>query len=124
MLKWHHKSILLPKFYDQILRNLEQRSILIYIEEGNECRSSMANLTNLLTFLYSKNRYFPKGGGHCKISVKPINYLNPVQMVDFGEVSKFFGWSFVAGSLPVKVCEFTVIIVILLQISLIQSASG
>lgn len=47
--------------------------------------------------------YFPKGGGQCVIEVRPVQSLRPVTMVDVGSVTRFFGWSYVAGVLPLKV---------------------
>lgn len=52
-----------------------------------------------------KRGYFPKGGGHCKINISPIKELNSVDLTNFGNVESIFGWSFVAGSLPVKIAE-------------------
>lgn len=52
-----------------------------------------------------KRGYFPKGGGHCQIDITPIRQLNPVDLTNFGNVESFFGWSFVAGVLPVKVAQ-------------------
>lgn len=46
--------------------------------------------------------YFPKGGGHCKLFIKPIKRLNVCTLTDFGEINKVFGWSFVAGVLPLQ----------------------
>lgn len=52
-----------------------------------------------------KRGYFPKGGGHCKIAIPPIQQLNSVDLTNFGNVESIFGWSFVAGSLPLKIAE-------------------
>jgi len=52
-----------------------------------------------------KRGYFPRGGGHCVIDVKPILRLKSVDICDFGEVEEFFGWSFVAGTLPIKMAN-------------------
>lgn len=49
------------------------------------------------------SRYFPKGGGLCKINVKPVRHLKPIDLTNAGEVQSFFGWSFVSGTLPLKV---------------------
>lgn len=49
--------------------------------------------------------YFPKGGGQCKIQTKPLSQLHAVDLTDFGDVKNFFGWSFVAGTLPVKMAD-------------------
>lgn len=46
--------------------------------------------------------YFPKGGGEVVINVKPVNCLNGIEMTEFGNVSSIYGWSFTAGSLPLK----------------------
>lgn len=47
--------------------------------------------------------YFPKGGGYCKVSIQPINHFKCVELNDFGDIKSYFGWSFVAGTLPIKV---------------------
>jgi len=52
-----------------------------------------------------KRGYFPRGGGHCRIICKPINSLQPVQMIEFGRVLKLYGWSYVAGTLPIKLAQ-------------------
>ncbi|GAB0090405.1 RNA 3'-terminal phosphate cyclase [Sergentomyia squamirostris] len=59
------------------------------------------------TFEYELLRrgYFPRGGGHCVFSVNPIEKLKPVVSVDLGQVSKAYGWSFVAGTLPLRLAE-------------------
>lgn len=48
-------------------------------------------------------RYFPKGGGRCVVDVNPLRSLKAADITEFGSVERFFGWSFVAGTLPVKV---------------------
>ncbi|XP_037046686.1 RNA 3'-terminal phosphate cyclase isoform X2 [Bradysia coprophila] len=52
-----------------------------------------------------KRGYFPRGGGHCVIDIKPVIRLNSTEICDFGEVDSFFGWSFVAGTLPIKMAN-------------------
>ncbi|XP_059620274.1 RNA 3'-terminal phosphate cyclase [Phlebotomus argentipes] len=49
--------------------------------------------------------YFPRGGGHCVFSVRPVEKLKPVINVELGHVSKAYGWSFVAGTLPLQLAE-------------------
>lgn len=49
--------------------------------------------------------YFPKGGGHCVAHIKPVRSLRPVALVDFGAINRCFGWSFVAGALPIRVAK-------------------
>ncbi|KAJ3648913.1 hypothetical protein Zmor_020682 [Zophobas morio] len=46
--------------------------------------------------------YFPKGGGEVVINIEPIPKLDPIKIVDRGQITSVFGWSFVAGSLPIK----------------------
>lgn len=48
--------------------------------------------------------YFPKGGGHVVVNTKP-SLLNPVTLVDRGNITSIYGWSFVAGSLPIKLAH-------------------
>lgn len=57
----------------------------------------------LLSTDETSRRYFPKGGGVCRVVTKPIHQLSAIRLLDFGEVEKFFGWSFVSGTLPIKV---------------------
>lgn len=52
-----------------------------------------------------KYRYYPKGGGYCKINTRPVKSLNAIELLDFGEVEQIFGWSFVAGSLPIAIAD-------------------
>jgi RNA 3'-terminal phosphate cyclase (ATP) len=52
-----------------------------------------------------KRGYFPKGGGHVIVTIKPVASLNSVTLTDFGKIKRFFGWSFVAGSLPLKLAD-------------------
>uniref|UniRef100_A0A336KA95 RNA 3'-terminal phosphate cyclase n=1 Tax=Culicoides sonorensis TaxID=179676 RepID=A0A336KA95_CULSO len=52
-----------------------------------------------------KRGYFPKGGGHCLIKCQPVKFLKPVDMLSFGNYSKIYGWSFVAGTIPFNVAH-------------------
>lgn len=52
------------------------------------------------------NRYFPKGGGYCIINARPVQFLNRIDLTNSGDVVKIFGWSFVAGTLPIHVSKF------------------
>jgi RNA 3'-terminal phosphate cyclase (ATP) len=56
-------------------------------------------------FDLKKRGYFPKGGGHCVVNINPVKSILPVNLTNFGVVQKLYGWSFVAGSLPVKVAH-------------------
>lgn len=53
-----------------------------------------------------KRGYFPKGGGHVFIKVNPAaNYIEPLELLNPGEVVEIKGKSFVAGVLPVKMAH-------------------
>lgn len=54
-------------------------------------------------FQLLKRGYFPRGGGHTIFDITPIKFLRPVEIIEFGEIENFFGWSFVAGQLPLNV---------------------
>ena len=49
--------------------------------------------------------FFPQGGGNVNFFIKPIKTLQPVIMKDPGKVEQIYGWSFVAGNLPLRVAE-------------------
>lgn len=49
--------------------------------------------------------YFPKGGGEVIVSVNPIESLKPVDMTERGNITKIYGWSFVAGTLPERLSQ-------------------
>lgn len=46
--------------------------------------------------------YFPKGGGHVTVDINPVRKLNSINITDRGTLTKIYGWSFVAGNLPIK----------------------
>ncbi|XP_055320835.1 RNA 3'-terminal phosphate cyclase isoform X2 [Sitodiplosis mosellana] len=56
-------------------------------------------------FTLERRGYFPKGGGYCIINARPIKHLNPIDLTNFGDVAKIFGWSFVAGTLPIHLAD-------------------
>lgn len=65
------------------------------------------NLTNQISFsLQFVTSYYPKGGGHCIVNARPVKCLNAINLVDCGDVARIFGWSFVAGTLPIHVSYF------------------
>ncbi|CAM6031454.1 unnamed protein product, partial [Sphagnum compactum] len=68
-------------------------------------RPNMERFGATFDFELIRRGYFPKGGGHCKITCKPVNFLKPVELVNFGKVTKLFGWSYVAGTLPIKLAH-------------------
>nr|XP_022904611.1 RNA 3'-terminal phosphate cyclase-like [Onthophagus taurus] len=51
-------------------------------------------------FYLKRRGYFPKGGGDVTVTVKPIPNLSPIEMLEQGDVTGIYGWSFVAGTLP------------------------
>lgn len=52
-----------------------------------------------------KRGYFPKGGGEVVINIKPPKILHAVEMVEQGVVTAVYGWSFVAGTLPIRLAH-------------------
>ena len=54
--------------------------------------------------------YYPKGGGECHITVNPVKELQSINITDFGNVKRFYGKSYVAGTLPIKVYKFLALI--------------
>lgn len=49
--------------------------------------------------------YFPKGGGEVVVNIKPVKQLNAVELLNQGEITAIYGWSFVAGTLPVHMAH-------------------
>jgi RNA 3'-terminal phosphate cyclase (ATP) len=49
--------------------------------------------------------YFPKGGGEVVVNIDPVPKINPINLVESGHITSIFGWSFVAGSLPIKLAH-------------------
>lgn len=35
-----------------------------------------------------------------------MKQLQPIELIEFGEIQQIFGWSFVAGTLPIHVIPF------------------
>lgn len=59
------------------------------------------------TFDFKLNRrgYFPRGGGEIEVSITPVSKLKPVQMTEPGQITQIYGWSFVAGVVPLGVAH-------------------
>ncbi|XP_055601709.1 RNA 3'-terminal phosphate cyclase [Uranotaenia lowii] len=68
-------------------------------------RPNMEKFGATFDFDLFRRGYFPKGGGHCVVHIKPVRTLKPVSSVDFGSISKCYGWSFVAGNVPMRVSK-------------------
>lgn len=68
------------------------------------CTNDRKSNTITLCIIYA-HRYFPKGGGHCSISVRPVRHFAAIELLDFGTVTECFGWSYVAGGLPLSLAE-------------------
>ncbi|XP_075981434.1 RNA 3'-terminal phosphate cyclase [Anticarsia gemmatalis] len=49
--------------------------------------------------------YFPKGGGHVTLVVNPMEKFRAATILERGDVLKVYGWSFVAGTLPMKLAH-------------------
>lgn len=55
-----------------------------------------------------KRGYFPRGGGHCILRINnnsDLKELQPVVMTEMGRIRDCYGWSFVAGSVPMSVAN-------------------
>uniref|UniRef100_T1IN18 RNA 3'-terminal phosphate cyclase n=1 Tax=Strigamia maritima TaxID=126957 RepID=T1IN18_STRMM len=52
-----------------------------------------------------KRGYYPKGGGEVHVMTVPIDHLKAADLLEFGEISKITGRSFVAGVLPIKMAH-------------------
>ncbi|XP_071484413.1 RNA 3'-terminal phosphate cyclase-like [Diadema antillarum] len=53
----------------------------------------------------ARRGFYPKGGGEIQVSARPLRELQPVTLLDVGQVSRVTGRSFVAGSLPRKLAQ-------------------
>ncbi|KAK2183330.1 hypothetical protein NP493_315g03064 [Ridgeia piscesae] len=52
-----------------------------------------------------KRGYFPKGGGEVVVKCSPVKSLQPIDMTEFGSVTKTYGRAFVAGNIPMRVAH-------------------
>ena len=50
--------------------------------------------------------YFPKGGGEVVVKCSPVKSLQPIDMTEFGSMTKMYGRAFVAGNIPIRVGTF------------------
>ncbi|XP_058066956.1 RNA 3'-terminal phosphate cyclase [Anopheles bellator] len=66
-------------------------------------RPNMERFGATFDFDLIRRGYFPKGGGHCNVSINPVHSLKPIQLTDVGTVKFCYGWSYVAGALPIKI---------------------
>lgn len=56
-------------------------------------------------FDLKRRGYFPKGGGEVRIHTAPIKCLNPITLLDRGDIKTIYGWSYVAGTLPIHMAH-------------------
>ncbi|XP_063894394.1 RNA 3'-terminal phosphate cyclase [Helicoverpa armigera] len=49
--------------------------------------------------------YYPKGGGFVTVDVTPVQKLVATRVMERGFISKIYGWSFVAGTLPMRLAN-------------------
>uniref|UniRef100_A0A182IJ36 RNA 3'-terminal phosphate cyclase n=1 Tax=Anopheles atroparvus TaxID=41427 RepID=A0A182IJ36_ANOAO len=68
-------------------------------------RPNMERFGASFDFDLIRRGYFPKGGGQCIVEVKPVQSLRAINLIESGTIRRFFGWSFVAGVLPVKIAH-------------------
>lgn len=58
---------------------------------------------NVFDLTMNRRGYFPKGGGEVIVDIKPKNSLSAVNLKNPGDPVSIFGWSYVAGTLPIQV---------------------
>lgn len=68
-------------------------------------RPNLENFDVTFDFQLIKRGYFPRGGGHVNITAQPTTFLQSINISEYGETSKIYGWSFVAGRLPITVIK-------------------
>lgn len=56
-------------------------------------------------FYLTRRGYFPKGGGEIIVNINPIQNLKPIDMTELGNIIAIYGWSFVAGVLPISLAH-------------------
>lgn len=49
--------------------------------------------------------YFPRGGGEVHIHTTPVKRLNAVTLLEQGDIKSIYGWSYVAGALPLDIAH-------------------
>lgn len=49
--------------------------------------------------------YYPRGGGEVVITIKPVQHLRAVELLEQGRVTSVCGWSFVAGNAPMHLAN-------------------
>lgn len=107
MRKWHRRLILSRRSYARTWNASAPVSISISLAAGTDELHTKFNTDDWWLILFFHCRYFPKGGGLCKVHTKPVSKLYAAEIVEFGDVKNFFGWSFVAGTLPQKLANET-----------------
>ena len=65
--------------------------------------SAKFGLRNEMSVL--KRGYYPKGGGEVYVKTHPLKHLNPIDLTDFGRLTRFYGRAFVAGFLSLKIAQ-------------------
>lgn len=98
-----HKSTLQRKFFDLIWKSSVHHLISLYFTAGTKWQLYFLAQRYGSFIFHILCRYFPKGGGFCRIDIRPVKFLQPIQLTDFGDISQIFGWSYVAGNLPIHV---------------------
>ncbi|CAH1991921.1 unnamed protein product [Acanthoscelides obtectus] len=53
-------------------------------------------------FELRKRGYFPKGNGEVSVTVDPVAHLNPVILTERGSITDIYGWSYTAGTVPIR----------------------
>ncbi|CAH2042720.1 unnamed protein product, partial [Iphiclides podalirius] len=65
-------------------------------------KSTLQKFNADFTLKMHRRGYFPRGGGHVTVGVAPVRSLAAANLTTRGELLGVKGWSFVAGTLPLK----------------------
>lgn len=104
---WRRRSTSSRRYSGRISRNSVAHSTLRWKNAGNSRNAHFPAHNGRFGWNHRTEmticRYYPKGGGYCIMNVRPIKTLSAIEHIDFGQVNEIFGWSFVAGSMPLCV---------------------
>eukprot|EP01103_Thecamoeba_quadrilineata_P017006 TRINITY_DN5874_c0_g1_i1.p1 TRINITY_DN5874_c0_g1~~TRINITY_DN5874_c0_g1_i1.p1 ORF type:complete len:423 (-),score=50.28 TRINITY_DN5874_c0_g1_i1:43-1311(-) len=57
---------------------------------------------------YKRRGFYPRGGGEVNMTVKPVEYLTPVDLRDSGPVVSIHSFAFVSGNIPQRVPQIMI----------------
>uniref|UniRef100_A0A8D3E4K4 RNA 3'-terminal phosphate cyclase n=1 Tax=Scophthalmus maximus TaxID=52904 RepID=A0A8D3E4K4_SCOMX len=74
---------------------------LVSLSSCARCKCTRVYFTVCVCF----RGYYPKGGGEVSVTVNPLKQLQPVTMIERGNITKIHGRAHVAGVLPYKLAK-------------------